>query len=202
MAEYEHLYWDSCVFYRYLTGVPPELVDDIHRFVEDAKKGIRKIYCSTIGLAEIRQSALKRKNFGTITEFFDDLRKAVDLVDPNPNIMTMAGRLKDCTSVNPAGDTNAKPRVIGTADAIHLSTCLFIRDAMNVRGIVFHTFDDGKGSTWEGRCVPLLSFEKWFPEKGRPACIEQVCGLDRCKPLHPNPSLFNIAAHGTSPVAH
>jgi predicted nucleic acid-binding protein len=191
------------VFYRYLTGVPPELVDDIHRFIEDARKGERKIYASTIVLAEIRHAALRTKGFGTIEAFINDVRKGVLLIDPNPNIMIAAGRLKDCQSTNPSGDSRAKARVIGTADAIHLATCLHLRDTMGVKGIVFHTFDDGKGSTWEGRCVPLLSFEKWFPENGRPACIDEVCGLDRVKPLHPVPNLFSVQPpHGAPAHPH
>jgi hypothetical protein len=170
VADYDHLYW------------PQELVDDIDRFIEDARKGERTIYASTIILAEIRQEALRKRHHRSIDDFMGDMRNAVRLIDPNPNIMMAAGRLKDCRSTNPAKDGKATPRVIGTADAIHLATCLYLRDTMGVSGIVFHTFDDGKGKTWEGKCVPLLSFEKWFPEKDRPSCIKDVCSLERLKP--------------------
>jgi hypothetical protein len=33
-------YWDSCVFNRYLTEIPPDNLDDIDAFMEDAKKGL------------------------------------------------------------------------------------------------------------------------------------------------------------------
>lgn len=203
MSDFKDLYWDSCVFYRFLTGYPTDYVDDVVRLVGDAKKGERKIYTSTIVLAEIRGFALKKTNFSSVREFFDDLRKGVSLIDPNPNIMIFAGQLKDNEATNPSGDGAAPKRVIGTADAIHLATCLFLRDSMGVKDIVFHTFDDGKGKTWEGKCVPLLSFERWFPEQARSKPIESVCGLTRIRPLHPVPTLFSPQVpHGSSAHTH
>jgi hypothetical protein len=39
MINSDHLFWDSCVFIRYLTGIPPEHNGDIDDYIEDAKKG-------------------------------------------------------------------------------------------------------------------------------------------------------------------
>jgi predicted nucleic acid-binding protein len=194
LSELNNIYWDSCVFYRFLTQKPFNFVDDISRFIEDAKKGTRKIYCSTIVLAEIRAEALKR---GNIQDFFASLKSAVNLVDPDPNIMIMAGQLKDSRAVNP-GDIKGKARVVGTADAIHLATCIYLRDQLGISDVVFHTFDDGKGATWEGKCIPLLSFERWYPAKTRTPIVGDVCDLTRCKPSHPEKGLFSGEA--TSPL--
>jgi hypothetical protein len=194
------MYWDSCVFYRYLTLEPPEYLHDIEDFIKDAKSGERRIYCSTVSFVEIRQSALKKRSHSSINQFFADMGRAFYPIDPNPNIMIAAGQLRDAQSVNPGGDTTAKPRVIGTADAIHLMTCLYLRDTMGVKDIVFHTFDDGKGKTWEGRCVPLLSFERWFPVDKRSERVAEVCGLTRCLPSHPVPTLLGGPKSGTSIV--
>lgn len=52
--------------------------------------------------------------------------------------------------------------------------------------IIFHTFDEGKGKNWEGRCVPIIGFERWFPPDHRIAEIADVCNLDRARLKHPS----------------
>lgn len=198
MSDPEHMYWDSCVFFRYLTNQPFDYVDDIHRFVCEARNGEHKIYSSSLVLTEVRQFALKASQHKSVADFFHDLRRAVFLVDPNPNILIKAGELKDIPSINP-GDPNAnKRRVVGTADAIHLATALYLKEVRGISDIIFHTFDDGKGSTWEGKCIPLLSFQRWYPEP-RKKIIEAICDLPRTAPKHPNGGLFSGAfSQGTS----
>lgn len=202
MSDPKHMYWDSCVFYRYLTNVPIEYVDDIHRLMQDAQKGQRVIYCSTIVLAEVRHFALKKTQHRSIQQFFQAMTKAVILIDPNPNIMVCAGELKDAEAVNPSDKKTENRRVMGTADAIHLATCLYVRDAMKVADVVFHTFDNGKGKTWEGKCVPLLSMERWYPAAKRSPRLKEVCGLTRIIPEHPEQQLFSGKKAGNGATAN
>lgn len=188
MIDSDHIYWDACVIYRHLTGDPVDLVHDIDSYLRDARDGRRKIYCSTLTYAEIRSFALGKTQYDTIIDFFADMGRAFEIVDPNPNIMIVAGNLKDEKATDPSNGSESK-RVIGTGDAIHLATCLYIKNVMGIGNIVFHTFDNGKGKTWEGKCVPLLSFDLWF-KKPRSALIESVCSLPRSKPEYPQHSLF------------
>jgi hypothetical protein len=112
--------------------------------------------------------------------------------------MIWAGTLKDAQATNP-GDPRLEPervRVVGTPDAIHFATCIYARDTLGIADIIFHTLDEGKGPSWEGRCIPLLGFERWYPTASRTAHVERVCGLKRSKPIHPRPNLTGIAAHG------
>jgi hypothetical protein len=183
-----NLFWDACVFYRYITRVPAEGLNDLDELVRDAESGRRKIYFSTLCFAEVRPSFLK-PHYGRLDEFIADLGKAFEPIDPNPNILLRAGSLKDHEVTDP-GTMQVSKRVVGTADAIHLMTCLFLRDAMGVSDIVFQTYDEGKGTSWEGKCVPLLGFERWYPEANRSREVEDVCGLVRARPLHPQSILL------------
>lgn len=120
-----NVYWDTCVFYCYLTGVPAPMLAEVIELINDARDGRVKIHCSTITFAEIRQSALKQKGYESIQEFFSDFKGAFYPVDPNPNIMIRAGELKSVHPINPSDANPPTQRVIGTPDAIHLMTCLY-----------------------------------------------------------------------------
>lgn len=186
-----NLFWDSCVFIRYLTENPSELVGDIEQYIKDAREKRIKIHFSTIAFTEVRPRYLRPKGFGSAAQFFTELGSAFCPFDPNPNILSLAGLIRDCDPTNPTdpnvGEENK--RSIGTPDAIQLATCLYLQDVCWLSDIVFHTFDQGKGKNWEGKCVPLIGFERWFPSSGRTPQIERVCQLSRCMPKHPTPDL-------------
>ncbi len=187
----ENIFWDSCVFFRFLTENPKELVDDIARYITDARDGRRKIYFSTIAYAEISQKALSKKRYKSIEDFFNSWSRTFIPIDPNPNILIKAGQLRDTESVNPSDPKikEERKRVIGIPDAIHLTTCLYLRDVLGISDIVFHTFDAGRGKTSGGRCVPLIGFGRWYPEDQRTPHIKKVCELPIEKPVYPDPDL-------------
>ena len=190
MSKPEHMFWDSCVFFRYLTSSPTEFVDDIARFITDAKAGKRKIYFSTIAYVEISQEALTTGGYDTIRQFFDDWGRAFIPIEPNPNILIEAGELRDAKPVDPSNPRINTKRKIGTPDAIHLMTCLYARDVLGLSDIVFHSFDTGRGATWEGKCIPMLGFERWYPNEHRARQINRVCDLPREQPLYPDADLL------------
>jgi hypothetical protein len=193
MPSLRNLFWDSCVFIRYLTRQPTTLLADIDQYIADARDGKCAIYCSSLVFVEIRPRFLKDRKLGTAAEFISDLGTAFVPFDPNPNILGYAGALRDHDAVDPStGD--ASRRSIGTPDAIHLSTCLYLRNVLKVSDIVFHTFDEGKGTNWEGRCVPIIGFERWFPPGRRVGEIAEVCTLMRTTPTHPSPDLATRAS--------
>ena len=193
----QSLFWDSCVFIRWLTDKPDDYVKDIEQFIEDAKRGRLKIYYSTIAFAEIRPRYLKAGHGGSINRLFAELGSAFIPIDPNPNILISAGRLRDASVTNPGDPRIAddKKRIVSTADAIQLMTCIYARDVLEISDILFHTFDDGKG----GKFVPLLSFEKWFDDKDRMGVVEDVCSLTRSLPKHPSPDLVTATGAAIPP---
>lgn len=184
-ADNTNLFWDSCVLIRWLTGSPKDHVNDIDQYIQEAKAKKRRIYISTILFAEVRSSFLKNKDFGTIFDLLNDFKSAFYPINPTPDIMSRAGQLRDLSFTK--GD--AKPRVVGTADAIHLMTCLHLRDELGVSDIVLHTFDEGKGKNWEGKCVPILGFEDWCEGNKDKELVKRVIDLPRVKPSHLSPEL-------------
>lgn len=191
-----HLFWDSCVFIRYLINdSSAEHFDDICRFIEEAKSGKCIIYFSTITYAEMRQEYFRNTNFGEISEFFAALGSNFVPIEPNPNILIQTGELRSSTSTNPGDPNPPKQRAIATPDAIIVTTCLFARDSLGISDIVFHTTDEGKGKGWAGKSVPLLGFERWYPEATRTTMVSKICSLRREPPKHPEPMLKGIVTH-------
>jgi predicted nucleic acid-binding protein len=190
-----NLFWDTCVFARYLTRQPTEMLGDIDQYVADARDNKYVIYCSTLVFLELRPRLLRPSRFATPMEFIADLGSAFVPIDPNPNIMAYAGAMRDHEPVNPSDPhiSEERKRSIGTPDAIHLATCLHLRDVMGLNDIAFHTFDEGKGANWAGRCVPIIGFERWYPPDRPVREIADVCNLPRRRPQHPSPDLATRA---------
>ena len=141
----KHLFWDSCIFIRYLTSDDSSgQLDDISRFIDEARVGIRTVYYSTLTIAEIQQDHFKGAGFGTLKEFFEDIGSNFIGIEPNPNIMLMAGELRSAKSTNPGKPGAERSLVISTPDAIMLTTCLFAKDQLGIADIVMHSTDEGK----------------------------------------------------------
>lgn len=186
----DNLFWDSCVFIRYITNdVDAPHFADIARFVDEAKANKRKIYYSTITLAEFRQEYFDNSKFGSIQDFFDDMGSACIPIEPNPNVMISVGELRSVPSTNP-GDPKTKGRVIATPDAIVMMSAVYARDALGIEDIVLHSTDEGKGKGWAGKTVPIVGFETWYPEATRTDRVKEVCSLARERPIHPIPDMF------------
>jgi hypothetical protein len=115
-------------------------------------------------------------------DFVNDFVGSIILIDPNPNIMQLAGRLRDI----PYKKAESTRRVLSVPDAIMLATYLNLKDAFDVNVDAFHTFDDAKKRT-----IPLLSYQEWCDgltsEHDRLA--KRVCAIKRERPVHPTPQL-------------
>jgi hypothetical protein len=188
-------FWDSCCFIRSVTRSPPDYTSDLDQFIADARSGRVKIFYSTIVYSEFRPRYFKGSKYGEISEFFADFGKAFQPIEPNPNIMMWSGRLRDAEPVNPSNpkiEDDFKRRV-GAADSIHLATAVYLRDVYGYNGLVLHSFDRGGSKTAEGKCVPIVGFERWFPSGNRSPEVQAVCDLSRVEPRHPAPDLATKA---------
>ena len=191
----KNLFWDSCIFIRYVTrDVDADHFDDIARFVGEAKAGKRQIYYSTISLAEFKPDHFVGTEFGSVQDFLDDLGAACIPIEPNPNVMMRVGELRSARSTNPQTPDGPR-RSIATPDGIVMMSALFARDALGVSDIVLQSTDEGKGKNWYGRSVPIVGLERWYPEATRTDRIKEVCSLPREKPIHPEPMLDGIVVH-------
>lgn len=180
----EKLFWDSCVFNALLYDETTSYdVDSIQQYLDEARDGKYVIYTSSVFLAEIAHSKIKKIGVGGPNEFLNDLQGVVVVIDASLEIMELAGRLKDI----PYRKQDSTKRRLGTGDAVMLATALNLQDAYEVEIDRFHTFDNGgqKGS------VPLLSYEQWLEGVigKKLELAKRVSGLKRCKPIHPAPTM-------------
>lgn len=182
----QHYFWDSCVFSRYLTGEPEAHVSDIEQYIADAKNGLIQIHYSTIALAEIKPSHLVKRGFGDFNDFAKDFQGAFYPISPLPDVLLKASALRDFKYPNPNG---GKDRILGLGDAIHLLTCIFAKEFLKLENIIFHTLDEGKGNSWEGNCVPLLTFEKYTDGVPNNPDVKKIIALKREKPIYKNGTL-------------
>lgn len=190
----KNLFWDSCILIRYFLNDDRALYfQDIGRFIDEAKDKAPKwrIHFSTISFAEIRPSHF-RGDHRNLQEFFEDVGAAFSPIDPNPNVLIQTGALRDApvTCPNPQ-QTNI--RALATPDAILLMTCVYAKKFMEMKDIVFHSTDEGKGKSWAGKSVPIIGFERWYPEGTRTETVKDVCDLSRELPIHPQPMLPGIS---------
>ncbi len=188
MADGPNLFWDSCVLTRYLTESPPDHVSDISKFIAEAREGKFKIWISTILYVEVRPSQLRKKAYGSIEDLISAFEGAFFPIGPTPTILLRAARLRDYSYQRQAPQPGERKRVLTVPDAIHLATCLYVKEALGISDIKFHTFDDGRGSNYEEKAVSLLRFEEYASHLTSDPDVAAVCALERTKPTHPQPN--------------
>lgn len=182
-----NLFWDSNVFTAFLRDERGAYdVNSIARYLTEARDGKHQIYTSSIVFAEVLPSSLK-PGVGSFQDFVDDFQGAIIIIDASPNVMQVAGRLRDL----PYRKGTSTSRRLATPDAIMLASCVYLGETMGIRIVAFHTFDDGRRRGPEGRSVPLLSYHEWCEgfsaEQMRIA--RPVIDLNRARPIHPSPKL-------------
>lgn len=178
--------WDSCVLYRWLNGTPNDYVDHIGKYLEEAKLGKVELYISTITLAEIRPSAVSRSGFSPI-QILSEISSSFILIDTSPDIMSLAGYLKDQTYQSVDGPIkDAAKRPLGTGDAIQLATAIALREEFGVQNLTLHTFDEGKRKdSVDGKSVPLIGYQNWCRGCANDEEVQKVIAIPRKKPDHP-----------------
>lgn len=180
----ENLFWDSCVFNAFLYDeVESYDVDSIDQYLNEAKGGSFKIYTSSVFLAEIAHTKIKKAGCGGPVDFLNDFQGAVTVIDASLDIMELAGCLRDI----PYRKQDSDKRRLSVGDAAMLATALHLTDAYGVQVHAFHTFDNGGRK----REIPILSFEQWCTGlTGKKAELaSRVAKLRREKPIHPAPTM-------------
>lgn len=183
-----HLFWDSCVFMAYLRDERAAYdVGSIEQYIAEAKAGRHRIYTSSIVFAEVLPSLIVKPEIGTFQDFVDDLQGAVVIIDASPNVMHLAGRLRDL----PYNKSNSRGRRLATPDAIMLASGVYLVEALGVKLDYFHTYDDGKTRGPDGRSVPMLSYKDWCQgfTTEQMQVAKGVIELNRQRPIHPTPNL-------------
>ncbi len=181
------LLWDTCVLYRWFQPDETDYVDHIKKYLEDSKAGLVDIYLSTISLAELRPSTLKMSGFTPI-QVLSSISGSFVLVDTSPDIMSVAGHLRDQTYKHVEGpEERAVTRPLSLGDSIHLATAVALREEFGVQNLVVHSFDLGKRKDIEEgkKTVPMVGFEKWCRGCDNDDWVQKVVSVERKIPEHP-----------------
>ena len=191
--------WDSCVLYRWLNGVPNEYVDHIGKYLDESRGGHLQIFYSTITLAEVRPSKVNKPGL-TAREIIDGVNGTLIPVTPSPDIMDLAGRLRDARYRHINGpEKQAAQRDLSLGDAIHLATGIALREEYGVQGLALHTFDRGKRKDSEAgkKTVPLIGYENWCRDCKDDEDVQRAIDLPKLEPEHPlckRPTVTNSPA--------
>src|SRR5579863_6523628 len=112
------LFWDSCVFTAFLRDERDAYdVDSIAQYLNEAREGKHRIYTSSLVFAEILPSSLTKPGIGSFQDFVDDFQGAIVVVEASPNVMQLAGCLRDL----PYRKSDSRGRRLATPDAIILA---------------------------------------------------------------------------------
>lgn len=192
MPAIQNYFWDSCVFSAFLQDEQSAYdIGSIQTFLEDAKAGNAKIYCSTLSSGEVLPSHIK--DGGSFEAFMEDYEGAVIPISPEPNVMTMSGRFRDLP-YSKGGSTN---RRLSTPDAIILATAVHLIEVYEVSINAFHTFDGGGKKDLDGnKSIPILGYDTWCEgfSAEQTLIANKIITMNRCKPIHPAPRLPNVDA--------
>lgn len=185
-----NVFWDSCVLIRYLTRQPREQINEIRTHLAEAKESKKRMFMSSMVIAEIKPSHLNAGGLHSFQDFVDDLEGALNVVSPSVPILMRASRLRDFSYYQTPQQKNEKTRVLSGMDAVHLATCIHVRDVLGVKDIEFHTFDDGRGTNYEQKAVSLLRYNQFSRHITSDADVRAVCDLPKLLPSHPSPRMF------------
>lgn len=157
------LLWDTCVLYRFLNGTPPEYLDHIEAWLDEARKGATTIYLSSVALAEIKPSTVSMSG-KTPLDVSRAVHSAFRFIAPTASIMSLAGYLRDQRYRHVDGpEDRATERPLSLGDSIHLATGIALREEFGVQELILHSFDEGKNKGGESgkRNVPMVGFHNW-----------------------------------------
>lgn len=182
-------FWDSCVLISYIQQSQPDFGVDMHRILEETRGGVRKVWISTLFYAEMRPSLLSGTQFSSIDDLIDDFEGVLFPISANPDILMRAARLRDREFWKEKPQKDEKARFMSVPDAIQIASGLFVKEALGISDIEFHTFDDGKGKKFEERGVSLLRLEEYCTHHMHDPDIQAACALPRMRPALRQPAL-------------
>lgn len=193
------LLWDTCVLYRWFQPDETDYVDHIKKYLEESAAGAVDIYLSSISLAEIKPSAVSKSGF-TPLQIVSAISNSFILVDTSPDIMSLAGYLRDQRYRHVDGPTDrAAERPLSLGDSIHLATAVALREEYGVQNLTIHTFDLGRKKDFEHekKTVPMIGFENWTRDCPSDEQVQKVIALERKMPEHPSCQLPKIKSNGS-----
>lgn len=174
------------VLLRHASGRSGEAEFDIETILTEAATGKRRIWANSILFAHLRPSAFVAGRFSALADFTRYLRSIATFVNPDPNTMLRAARLRDVKWQRPpalrcAGE---QPRFLSLMDAIQLSSALWVKEAAGVADLEFLAFDDfGPQDTETDAWLSLLRLQDYADEQPVDSDVLAAVRLPRAEPV-------------------
>lgn len=143
---------DTNVLLRHANNASGTENNDIQEILNDAVNRSRHVWVSTVLFAELRPSNFQPGIFTSVDDLSRYIRSFATVVSPDVDTNMRAARLRDLSWQRPS-DVRArdeKPRFMTLGDALHLSSALWVKEALDINDLEFLTFDDGKSISDEG----------------------------------------------------
>ncbi len=132
----------SSVVLRHANGDSGEAERLIETILTEAAVAKRRVWVSSVLLAELRPSTFVPGRFSTLLELARYVRTLATMVTPDPNAMLRVARLRDAKWRMPGDGPEAKPRTMSLSDAMQVASALWVKEAIGVPDLEFLTFDD------------------------------------------------------------
>lgn len=196
----KHLFWDSCVFIRYLIGdETARHFDDISRYIDKAKHGKRIIYFSTLPSPKSAKSIFKPPSLAASRTFLrtwaqvsfrssrtqTSLSRPANCVAPRVQIRAIQIRQRN-------GRYRRRTRYF-SSPAFLCETCSAFRISRSKQRT------KAKARVGRGAASRCSALSAGFQNRGERLMVSQVCSLVREAPMHPEPMLEGIVISGRFP---
>ncbi len=176
----------TSVLLRHASGNSGEAERQIETILTKAVVAKRRVWVSSILLAELRPSMFVPGRFDTLFELTRYLRSLATLVTPDPNTMMRAARLRDAKWRMPAatGEANEKPRSMSLSDAIQVASALWVKEVVGVPDLEFLMYDEGSSNEARGsRCVSLSRLQDYALDGHASPDVMAAMRLTRVQPV-------------------
>lgn len=185
-----HHFLDTNVLLKHANADSGDCAGDLQKILDEAASTspTRKLWISGALLGELRPSIFKpSSNFQDVDALAKYVRSIADIITPNPNVWARIARLRDIKWERPPNTRQAgeKYRRMSFADAMHIASALFVKEALGISDLEFLTFDEGKGDNAEdmaSKPLSLLSLEEFTHGISGSGDVVAAVGLHRCRP--------------------
>jgi hypothetical protein len=199
-----HHFLHTNVILRHACGASGEAEEHIDNILTQAAVLKRRVWVSSMLLAELRPSMFVAGRFNTFLEFTRYIRSLVTLVTPDPNTMLRVGRLCDAKWQRPAGVRGAdeKPRMMSFSDAVQIASALWVKEAGGVADLGFLMFDDwSSAESRRGGPLSLLRLQDYADDARANSDVMAAVRLTRVQPYRQARSIPETAPAEQEPSA-
>lgn len=186
---------DTNVLLQHANNDSGECAQDIDQILSEAV-GVnpkRHLWVSSVIFAELRPSSFTPGRFSDIYELASYIRSIATVVNPDPNMMLRAARLRDIKWARPNKNGNELNRCMTLGDAIHIVSALWVKEVEKIPDLEFLTFDNSADKSVETdagtKSLPLLNIENYTDGLADNPDVKAVLLLPRMRPMLKSPRL-------------